>query len=514
MRVFSKWFSSKKTESPTSVEPKKPQLSAADYCERGQKSLDAGKYVEAMEYFQAAIEADKRFEKAYFLLATAYEKQGKADKAKAALYALLAVNPNNERAFRVVQGIISLEEIRLPDTQQTAIHNQSLSNTTSSSSTCPNNLFSHIVPIGHKSGSTDFDFYVDCGSNRLYMKIVGLNAEVVAPNGKKNNVFYHRWDGYKKPEGDLTIPSVVAFHGQQYDVSSIGEEAFKQCDSLQNIVIQNPVSIIKSRAFENCSRLCSVTLPDSLITIGISAFASCALVSIRIPTKVNIIHSEAFKSCKINHLVIPDCMDSIDASIVSNCYSLKSITIPASVTRLTGNWCGIFRNDEFIMIMEGHPPVVDSMAEGIKVEVPDNLLEEYRNVKYWQRCDLTMKSQRAVTKRENGKMTFKMAKICWLLLAITMLILSIAFPFSKASFDLEDVWLLLMLIGGVDSVVIYYITYKILYLVVYRRDNLEGDKFGKGKYNPVVYNLVRNIAYIAFLLLGIITLIYLGLKYI
>ena len=105
MSIFSKWFSNKESESSTSVEPKKPQYSASDYCDQGQKSLDAGKYVEAMEYFQAAIETDKRFEKAYFLLATAYEKQGKLDKAKAALYRLLAENPNNNEAIRRIEGL-------------------------------------------------------------------------------------------------------------------------------------------------------------------------------------------------------------------------------------------------------------------------------------------------------------------------------------------------------------------------------------------------------------------------
>jgi len=105
MSIFSKWFSNKEPESSTSDEPKKPRLSALEYCEHGQKSLDAGKFVEAMEYFQAAIEADKRFEKAYLLLATAYEKQGKEDKAKAALYGLLAVNPNNKNALEKIDDL-------------------------------------------------------------------------------------------------------------------------------------------------------------------------------------------------------------------------------------------------------------------------------------------------------------------------------------------------------------------------------------------------------------------------
>lgn len=105
MSIFSKWFSNKDSESPTTVEMQKPQLSASDYCEQGQKSLDAGKYVEAMEYFQAAIEADKRFEKAYLLLALAYEKQGKVDKAKSALYGLLAEDPSNLEATRRIDEL-------------------------------------------------------------------------------------------------------------------------------------------------------------------------------------------------------------------------------------------------------------------------------------------------------------------------------------------------------------------------------------------------------------------------
>lgn len=105
MSVFSKWFSKKKPECSASVKSKMPQLSASDFCERGQRSLDSGKYVEAMEYFQAAIETDKRFEKAYLLLATAYEKQGKKAKAMAALYGLLAENPNNSEAMRRIEGL-------------------------------------------------------------------------------------------------------------------------------------------------------------------------------------------------------------------------------------------------------------------------------------------------------------------------------------------------------------------------------------------------------------------------
>lgn len=107
MSWLSNLFSKDEQQPSEASTPPKPKATAADYCERGQESLKAGKYVEAMEFFQAAIEADKRFEKAYLLLSEVYEKQGKTDKAKAALYALLAVEPNNEKAR---EGIEVLDE--------------------------------------------------------------------------------------------------------------------------------------------------------------------------------------------------------------------------------------------------------------------------------------------------------------------------------------------------------------------------------------------------------------------
>ena len=105
MSMFLKWFSGKKKEESSNVEPQMPQFSAADYCEQGQKMLNEGKLMQAMEFFQAAIEEDKHFEKAYLLLSEVYEKQGKKDKVKAALYGLLAIDPNNDAALKRLEQL-------------------------------------------------------------------------------------------------------------------------------------------------------------------------------------------------------------------------------------------------------------------------------------------------------------------------------------------------------------------------------------------------------------------------
>ena len=44
MSFFSNLFSNKSQKTETASEPPKPQYSATEYCEQGQKSLDAERY--------------------------------------------------------------------------------------------------------------------------------------------------------------------------------------------------------------------------------------------------------------------------------------------------------------------------------------------------------------------------------------------------------------------------------------------------------------------------------------
>ena len=365
-----------KGEAQASSEPQKSLLSAADYCERGQKSMDAGKYVEAMEFFQAAIEADKHFEKAYLLLATTYEKQGNKDKAKAALYGLLSVDPNNAEALRRIQGGPVIE-----------------GTTPSTSTSIPPSTSNYFPP-----SSADYDLCVSSGANRLYFKIRGYEASVVAPNPKRGNDNY--WEGYKEPEDQLAIPEAVSFQGSQYPVTSIGECAFWRCRRIVTVNIPEPIAIIEDRAFDNCNSLCYVKLPSTLVEIGLGAFSSCAFESIDLPQSVQKIGNEAFKYTKIRQFVVPDGLQTMSANIVHGC-PLESITISASVNQLTGYWTKYNHSENFTMIMKGHPPIVSSMAEGIKVVVPDSMIGEYRDAQYWQCCDLCEQAERE--KKENRK---------------------------------------------------------------------------------------------------------------
>ena len=83
------------------------------------------------------------------------------------------------------------------------------------------------------------------------------------------------------------------------NVTSIGAEAFVDCDGLTSVTIPGSVTSIGNAAFNNCFGLTSVTIPDSVTSIGTWAFAYCSdLVSVTIPNSVTSIGSSAFEGCE------------------------------------------------------------------------------------------------------------------------------------------------------------------------------------------------------------------------
>ena len=151
--------------------------------------------------------------------------------------------------------------------------------------------------------------------------------------------------GYEedKPKGTLNIPATVTINGTEYSVTSIGNDAFWDCSSLQSVTIPNSVTSIGNDAFENCSSLQSVTIPNSVTSIGNYAFENCSsLQSVTIPNSVTSIGDFAFSGCSsLQSVTIPNSVTSIRNFAFAYCPSLQSVTIPNSVTSI-GN--SAFRN--------------------------------------------------------------------------------------------------------------------------------------------------------------------------
>jgi len=181
----------------------------------------------------------------------------------------------------------------------------------------------------------------------------------------------------KNASGELVIPSTY----EEKPVTSIGENAFQRCISLESVTIPDSVTSIGRHAFSSCSRLTSiripesvtsiegwtfdycsrltsVRIPESVTSIGKKAFAHCSsLTSVRIPESVTSIESLTFYDCTdLTSVTISESVASIGSRAFEYCSSLTSVTIPNSVTSIGWNAFAYCSSLESIIFRGNAPP--------------------------------------------------------------------------------------------------------------------------------------------------------------
>ena len=153
-------------------------------------------------------------------------------------------------------------------------------------------------------------------------------------------------DSYR---GEITIPETgIATVEGKYDnydidfkVTSIGAEAFRDCDELTKVVLPGTIKSIGRNAFYNCTALSNITLPASLVSIGNSAFAYCtSFTSIVIPNSVTTIDWNAFYCCTgLAAVTISNAVTQLNGTFFG-CTGLTAVEIPESVVKLDGTFTG------------------------------------------------------------------------------------------------------------------------------------------------------------------------------
>lgn len=135
----------------------------------------------------------------------------------------------------------------------------------------------------------------------------------------------------KYPEGKVQTAYVIPD-----SVTSIGDWAFYDCDSLTSISIPSSVNGIGECAFHYCSNLASINIPGSVTSISDYAFYYCSsLISINIPSSVTSIGDYAFWGCdSLTNIDIPNGVTSIGFETFAGCSNLTSIAIPSSVASI------------------------------------------------------------------------------------------------------------------------------------------------------------------------------------
>ena len=163
----------------------------------------------------------------------------------------------------------------------------------------------------------------------------------------------------------VTIPEKVTYNGLTYTVTSIGEYAFANCNTLKSISIPNSITNVGYNSFRECDGLANISIPVSVTSIGSYAFYSCdGLTSFAIPDSVISIGASSFFACtKMTNIVVGKSVVSIGASSF-NLTPLAYITCLAET-----------------------PPTVNSGAfnnyDNVTLYVPNTSIEAYRNASIW-----------------------------------------------------------------------------------------------------------------------------------
>ena len=181
-------------------------------------------------------------------------------------------------------------------------------------------VFQDFDDDGLESKKT-FTESVEAGSSVEIVKNVG-DSDYAAAGDLNETVSWHLDEnGILSVLGKGKIPNSAGSEWQDYrydiykivienGITSVGDDAFRDCKSCQSVSIPESVDNIGARAFLGCSALEDLDWPKSPILgrIGDEAFLDCdSLVSVVIPEKVRYLGNYAFARCDhLKSVTIPD----------------------------------------------------------------------------------------------------------------------------------------------------------------------------------------------------------------
>lgn len=188
----------------------------------------------------------------------------------------------------------------------------------------------------------------------------------------------------------LGIPSEVIYNEKTYTVTSIGDNAFTDCKSLESVDIPGTVMSIGYQAFAGCSSLGSLNINlninEGVVSIGESAFQGCSkLTSIEIPESVGSIGNFAFYKCSgLTSVSISEGVKNIGEYAFGNCFSLTIITIPGNVESFGNKPFKSCSNLNSVIVLATTPPTLDGnnfgVVKDIPLYVPD--VQAYKNIEW------------------------------------------------------------------------------------------------------------------------------------
>lgn len=120
------------------------------------------------------------------------------------------------------------------------------------------------------------------------------------------------------------------------EVTTIEEAAFAQCINLQNVILPTNLTRLEDYIFYGCTNLSNINLPKELTSIGMYAFAQCTnLQNINIPEGITAIGPGAFDQCtNLLEVTLPNSLTMLDDYTFYQCTNLQNVDLPEELTSI------------------------------------------------------------------------------------------------------------------------------------------------------------------------------------
>ena len=176
-------------------------------------------------------------------------------------------------------------------------------------------------------------------------------------------------------DGISTINSVLLGVHLVSDIEIIGENAFRKCANLKQMIIPNSVTTIGDYVFYECTSLEQVTVSNNLSRISRYAFCGCTgLKQVTIPNSITSIDEYAFNDCSsLEQITIPINVTFIYVGTFRGCTSLEQVTIPNNIKSLSEKAFTNCNNIETIIITNYNDVVTDNNGNGINDRIESAL---------------------------------------------------------------------------------------------------------------------------------------------
>ena len=240
----------------------------------------------------------------------------------------------------------------------------------------------------------------DFSSNGIYYNINSITGTVEVTCAS---------DSYNSYSGQVVIPSHVSNGNVVYDVTAVGDNAFRNCAGLTSVTLGDKIGTLGKRAFMGCTSLTAMTVTPAVTAVGDYAFNGCtALHDVYFDNDSPLeIGNGAFMGCSSlekvewessNELEGRGGLTSLGTNAFARCLSLPNIMLPGNVQHLgitifegCSNLNSITVMSETPLLLQGDPFSLD--ASKVTINVPSSgtagaTAALYENANGWKKYSI------------------------------------------------------------------------------------------------------------------------------